>query len=111
MRICGKASRKMGAGKILQGFLQCQQVWVKNSTAVRADNMLTHMFAKPYNRPISNAFQMEAGASAAFQRRAVTRPYRANLDFGTIKEIGNKGTFPAADFGFIPMLKPASTTC
>ena len=73
--------------------------------------MLTHMFAKPYNRPISNAFQMEAGASAAFQRRAVTRPYRANLDFGTIKEIGNNGTFPAADFGFIPMLKPASTTC
>ena len=68
MRICGKASEKMGAGKILQGFLQCQQVWVKNSTAVRADNMLTHMFAKPYNRPISNAFQMEAGASAAFQR-------------------------------------------
>jgi hypothetical protein len=39
---------------------------VKNSAAVRADNMLTHMFAKTDNRPISNTFQMEAGASSAF---------------------------------------------
>ena len=66
MRICGKASGKMGAGKILQGVLQSQQVWVKNSAAVRADNMLTHMFAKTDNRPISNTFQMEAGAPSAF---------------------------------------------
>ena len=73
--------------------------------------MLTHMFAKTDNRPISNAFQMEAGASSAFQRRAVKRPYRASLDFGAIKEIGNKGAFPVADFGFIPMLEPASATC
>ena len=99
MCICGKASGKMGAGKVLQGVLQSQQVWVKNSAAVRADNMLTHMFAKTDNRPISNAFQMEAGASSAFQRRAVKRPYRASLDFGAIEEIVNERAFPSADFG------------
>ena len=54
---------------------------------------------------------MEAGASSAFQGRAVKWPYRADLDFGAIKEIGNKGAFPGADFGFISMLETAAATC